>query len=91
MNQKNTRACPCCGYLTLADSRPGSFEICPVCFWEDDLVQFNDPKYEGGANRVSLLQAQENFASFRASEGSALKHVRDPRPDEEGGSNGRLV
>ncbi|MFF1770133.1 CPCC family cysteine-rich protein [Streptomyces sp. NPDC058249] len=26
--------CPCCGFLTL-DER-GSYEICPVCFWEDD-------------------------------------------------------
>lgn len=26
--------CPCCGFLTL-DER-GTFEICPVCFWEDD-------------------------------------------------------
>lgn len=26
--------CWCCGYRTL-DSR-GDFDICPVCFWEDD-------------------------------------------------------
>lgn len=26
--------CLCCGYKTL-DSR-GEFDICPVCFWEDD-------------------------------------------------------
>lgn len=27
-------ACPCCGCLTL-DER-GGYDICPVCFWEDD-------------------------------------------------------
>lgn len=27
-------ACACCGCLTL-DER-GAFEICPVCWWEDD-------------------------------------------------------
>jgi len=27
-------ACPCCGCLTL-DER-GEYDICPVCFWEDD-------------------------------------------------------
>lgn len=27
-------ACPCCGCLTL-DER-GCYDICPVCFWEDD-------------------------------------------------------
>ncbi|MDE6726418.1 MAG: hypothetical protein K2J80_00590 [Oscillospiraceae bacterium] len=26
--------CPCCGCLTL-DER-GCYDICPVCFWEDD-------------------------------------------------------
>ncbi|HEY5317723.1 MAG TPA: CPCC family cysteine-rich protein, partial [Solirubrobacteraceae bacterium] len=27
--------CPCCGFLTLPDPERGSYEICPVCFWED--------------------------------------------------------
>lgn len=27
-------ACPCCGCLTLAER--GAYDICPVCFWEDD-------------------------------------------------------
>ena len=26
--------CPCCRYKTLAER--GGFDICPVCFWEDD-------------------------------------------------------
>lgn len=26
--------CPCCGFLTLGER--SNFEICPVCFWEDD-------------------------------------------------------
>ena len=26
--------CPCCGYLTLNER--GAYDICPVCFWEDD-------------------------------------------------------
>ena len=26
--------CPCCGYKTLPER--GGFELCPVCFWEDD-------------------------------------------------------
>ncbi|MEU0987837.1 CPCC family cysteine-rich protein [Streptomyces sp. NPDC005953] len=30
--------CPCCGRL-VHQSPPGSFQICPVCGWEDDLVQ----------------------------------------------------
>ncbi len=31
---KKKYACLCCGYLTL-DER-GEYDICPVCFWEDD-------------------------------------------------------
>lgn len=76
------RACPCCGHRTLDDLCPGSYEICPVCFWEDDLIQFEDPEFHGGANRVSLTQARENYAQFGASEREALSHVRPPSPSE---------
>lgn len=30
--------CPCCGYMTL--DRRGAYDICPVCFWEDDGSEF---------------------------------------------------
>lgn len=56
--------CPCCGQHTLAEEPPGTFAICPVCEWEDDHVQFRDPTYEGGANRVSLAEARDNFRRF---------------------------
>lgn len=46
--------CPCCSYLTLSMPPPGTFEICPVCNWEDDNIQFNNWDFEGGANEVSL-------------------------------------
>ncbi len=49
--------CPCCGYKTLEEEPPGTYEICNICFWEDDSVQFKEPDYEGGANEVSLKQA----------------------------------
>jgi hypothetical protein len=78
------RPCPCCGHLVfdLADGWPGSFALCPVCFWEDDAVQFRWPDVEGGANVVSLLDAQRNFRDFGACEQSSRKHVRPPRADE---------
>jgi hypothetical protein len=56
--------CPCCGYKTLDKEAPGTDEICNVCFWHDDYVQFQDPDYEGGANRVSLNEAKQNFIKF---------------------------
>ena len=56
-------ACPCCGYKTLTYKERGSYEICHVCRWEDDGVQFDDPDFEGGANQYSLRQAQSDFLS----------------------------
>ena len=46
----NRYPCPCCGYLTLGDEHRGGYEICPVCFWEDDGVQFHELDFVGGAN-----------------------------------------
>ena len=75
-------ACPCCGYLTLSEKPPGTFEICPVCRWEDDNVQFDDPNFAGGANDMSLNQARENYKNFGAKSKKALERVRKPWPDE---------
>ena len=70
--------CPCCGYRTLSEPPPGTFEICAICYWEDDNVQFDDPDYEGGANKVSLRQAQRNFIQLGACEARFVQSVRQP-------------
>jgi hypothetical protein len=80
---KRRYPCPCCGYLTLTTEPPGSYELCPVCYWEDDGIQFEDPTYEGGANKESLNAARANFRTFGASSRSALSHVRRPLAEEE--------
>jgi hypothetical protein len=74
--------CPCCGYLTLGEPPPGTFTICPVCFWEDDDVQFRDPSYRGGANTVSLQEARANFLRFGASDEALRGSVRSPLAEE---------
>jgi hypothetical protein len=75
--------CPCCGYITLTRKPPGSYEICPVCFWEDDPVQFADPDHSGdGANGVTLVEARRNFKLLGASELEAAQYVRPPNKDE---------
>jgi anaerobic ribonucleoside-triphosphate reductase len=51
MEQK-TKKCACCGFLTLPED--SLFEICPICGWQDDPVQNDDPDYSGGANSQSL-------------------------------------
>ena len=49
--------CPCCGFLVFEDS-VGSYEICPICTWEDDGVQLANPTSAGGANSDSLHSVQ---------------------------------
>ncbi len=75
------RPCPCCDYATI-DDEPGSYDICCVCFWEDDPVQATHPDQGGGANIVSLHEARANFAAFRASERRFVDDVRAPTTEE---------
>jgi rubredoxin len=74
--------CPCCGYLTLEREPPGTFDLCPVCDWEDDPIQFADPTCEGGANQESLNAARENFRRLGASSANAVANVRPPTDAE---------
>lgn len=69
--------CTCCGYKTLEDDE-GSYDICPICFWEDDPYQ-NAHVYEaGGANTVSLIEAQKNYMDFGACERRVIPYTREP-------------
>ena len=72
--------CPCCGYLTLPGA--GSYDICPVCFWEDDPIQEDDPDFEGGANDLSLNESRRNYELFGACEQRFCEGVRKPLPEE---------
>jgi hypothetical protein len=76
--------CPCCGCRTL-DER-GGFDICPVCFWEDDGQDDADADVvRGGPNGgLSLTQARKNYAEVGACELRCLPNVRPPRPAERG-------
>jgi len=82
MGSNKKSQCPSCGYYTL-DDRSGTFGICPVCYWEDDIVQFNDPNYEGGANEISLNKARENFKMIGALSEEYLDCVRKPLDEEK--------
>ena len=74
--------CPCCRLTTL--SRRAAFEICPVCFWEDDgQDEHNAAEVCCGPNGdLSLTQGRLNYQSFGASSREGLPHVRAPRPEE---------
>jgi Cysteine-rich CPCC len=73
--------CPGCGFLVFNEP-PGSYDICPICFWEDDNVQLRFPDFAGGANRPSLIDAQRNFAEFGACEVRFLQRVRSPTAED---------
>lgn len=49
--------CPACGFEVFVDE-PGSYDICPICNWEDDGVQLRFPGMAGGANGESLFVHQ---------------------------------
>ena len=57
---------------------PGSYDICPVCFWEDDHVQLRWPDFAGGANGPSLIDSQKNYEGLGAMEARFVSHVRPP-------------
>jgi hypothetical protein len=50
--------CPSCGFYTKGEFYFGSYNICPICDWEDDGVQLANPGSGGGANRNSLIEYQ---------------------------------
>jgi len=82
MTESTRYPCPCCGHLTLAEEPPGTYEVCPVCFWEDDAAQAADPDLAGGANPVSLVQARQNYEAFGAATREHEGAVRKPRAEE---------
>lgn len=49
--------CPGCGFIVF-DEPTGSYDICPLCNWEDDHVQLANPGMGGGANGESLYEHQ---------------------------------
>ena len=45
-------------------------------------MQYEDTEFEGGANTLSLKQAQRNFATFGCTEERFLGHVRPLSPED---------
>lgn len=58
------------------------YELCPVCFWEDDPHQAEDPTSSDGANGVSLTEARSTYLRIGAMDAVFLTKVRVPTVDE---------
>ena len=73
-------ACPCCGFRTLDEL--SAWDICPVCWWEDDGQDGQEAdKVRGGPNsNLSLTQARANFIKH----GISNPRRTDLKPDNPG-------
>lgn len=81
MSDAKLYPCPCCGYLVLPEG-PGLYEICRICRWEDDPGQLRSPWLPGGANRLSLIEAQRTYAEIGASSPERAARSTGPLPTD---------
>ena len=73
---------PCCRAETLHDR--GGYDVCPLCFWEDDGQDDHDVDMVGGGpnGSLSLPVARHNFASMGACEERSLPNFGKALPKE---------
>lgn len=70
-------ACPCCGYKTLPER--GSYDLCPVCWWEDEGLE---PWEYSGPNAQTLVEAQQAYLAERRPYRRRPGKVRAPKKQE---------
>lgn len=80
--------CPCCGYKTMDSD--GNYDICPICYWEDDPFQ-KENEYDLGANKIPLIEAQKNYIKYGACEKIYLKNIRKPNLQDKRDPNWRAI
>ncbi|MEM8710349.1 MAG: CPCC family cysteine-rich protein [Planctomycetota bacterium] len=68
--------CPCCDFYSLQER--GSFEICPVCYWEDDGQDLDRLDEVSGPNHITLRAARLNFERLGAADAAAVSLVATP-------------
>ena len=64
---ENMKQCPCCEHYSLAER--GKCLVCPVCFWEDDCLDPENPDWDEASDLnddMNLRQARINFEKFGA-------------------------
>ena len=67
--------CPICGNYTL--DVKNEYDICPVCFWEDDgSEEYPDEDY--GVNRISFIDAKKLWNENAYIDKSNKKYIRKP-------------
>ena len=75
--------CPCCGYLTARYPRRNAVgDICPVCFWENDVFSPGEDEPSDENHGMTLRQGRAAYREIGAVRGDFYMHVRPPLPDE---------
>ena len=75
--------CPCCGYYTLLGSEEDTaYEICPVCYWENDISGEYETSYSG-ANDMTLAEGRANYERYGACDPRFVKKCRSPKKEEQ--------
>lgn len=69
----NLKQCPCCDYFTLTNR--GNYEICEICFWEDDGQDLTELIIHSGPNHITLGEARMNFLKFGACTENSVDYV----------------
>lgn len=87
LEESKLHSCPCCGYRTLTIR--GEYDICRVCWWEDDGQdnETADKKIGGPNGMVSLTRARYNFIKFGIFDPARkdLHKIKDSKEDYEMG------
>ena len=65
--------CPCCDYVSLEERN--NYLICPICFWEDDGVDIDDPDEHSGPNHMTLREGRRNFLLVGACNENVINDV----------------
>ena len=59
--EKDEMMCPVCGKYRFAER--DTYEVCPVCEWEDDVYQERHPDMTG-ANPITITEAREQYRKY---------------------------
>ncbi len=70
-DKKKLIPCKCCGANCIQES--GNYEICSICFWEDDGI--SDENTYSNVNHLTLKEAKANYRKFKACSIEFVNHV----------------
>ena len=75
--------CPCCGNLTARYPRKNAVaDICPVCFWENDVFSPGEDDPSDENHGMTLRQGREAYKRLGAVREDFLRFVRPASPEE---------